>query len=362
MTGVSLRASALASALGSDLAAAVSSALEHAEPQERRIHAGRDWPYRAIPVEGSSWRERAEAIARHVALDLRQRAGLAPARWSSLPCIIGSSSYSVGEGDTTGWPALEMPLAFGAALANWFEVGGPLMAVNTACTSGLGALEIAANFVRDGTFPEVLVLGVELVNRLTLAGFAGLDLLSPSAARPCDRDRDGLVLGEAFAALVLCAGPGPWGIRAQALGVDAASLTGPAPEGTVIAQTMNRALTEARWPADTVDLVKLQAGGSPLADLAEARAVHAVFAPPPCVASLKGALGHTLGASGPAELALLLACLDRGRVPPTFGYERRDDELGLEPSPGDVSSVRRVLFNLSGFGGSVMTLALERNA
>jgi 3-oxoacyl-[acyl-carrier-protein] synthase I len=77
--------------------------------------------------------------------------------------------------------------------------------------------------------------------------------------------------------------------------------------------------------------------------------------------SLKSALGHTLGASGPAELALLLGALDRGRVPATWGFAAPDPELGLTPSGGDAGKLRRVLFNLSGFGGSVCAMTLERS-
>jgi 3-oxoacyl-[acyl-carrier-protein] synthase-1 len=119
-------------------------------------------------------------------------------------------------------------------------------------------------------------------------------------------------------------------------------------------------LADARWRAGDVDLVKLQAGGSPTGDLAEARALRAVFGAPPRLVSLKGAIGHTLGASGPAELALLLAALARGRVPPTEGFAQPDPELGLAPSGGEAGGVRRVLFNLAGFGGSVTSVALER--
>ena len=74
--------------------------------------------------------------------------------------------------------------------------------------------------------------------------------------------------------------------------------------------------------------------------------------------SFKGAIGHTLGASGPAELALLLAALARGRVPATSGFRHADPEVGLEPRAADGSSVRRVLFNLAGFGGHVASFAL----
>jgi 3-oxoacyl-[acyl-carrier-protein] synthase-1 len=255
---------------------------------------------------------------------------------------------------------LSPPLEFSRVLAQWFGVRGPAMMVNTACTSGLSALDIAMSLVAAGRFREVLVLGVELANRLTVAGFAGLELLSATAARPCDLERDGLVLGEALGGVLVSATRGPWRIAALASGMDAASLTGPAPSGEVIADTMRTALAGARWTGAAVDLIKLQAGGGRLGDLAEARAIRELFAPPPRVVSLKGALGHTLGASGPAELALTLASLARGHVPATWGFAAPDDELGLIPSGGDAKDVRRVLFNLSGFGGNVMSLALEK--
>jgi len=360
MTEAFVRATALASALGHDLNAAVERLSGAPLAPVRNTAAAGAWPYFAIPVADDDWMKRAEAIARPVAESLRREAGLAPDEWAALPCIAGSSSNSVGAWDRGGWAALAPPLEFCRMLAQWFGVRGPAMMVNTACTSGLSALDIALSLVAEGRFREVLVLGVELANRLTVAGFAGLELLSASAARPCDLDRDGLVLGEALAAVLVSAARGPWRIAALASGMDAASLTGPAPNGEVIADTMRAALRKARWTSAAVDLIKLQAGGGRLGDLAEARAIRELFAPPPRTLSLKGALGHTLGASGPAELALTLANLARGRVPATWGFATPDDELGLIPSGSDAKDVRRVLFNLSGFGGNVMSLALEK--
>jgi len=362
MTETFVRATALASALGPDLDAAVERLSGAPLAPARNTAAGGAWPYFAIPVAGGDWMKRAEAIARAVAESLRREAALAPSEWAALPCMIGSSSNSVGAWDRGGWAALVPPLEFCRMLAKGFGVGGPAMMVNTTCTSGLSALDIAVSFVAARRFREVLVLGVELSNRLTVAGFAGLELLSATAARPCDRGRDGLVLGEALAAVLVSATPGPWRIAALASGLDAASLTGPAPSGEVIADTMRAALAKARWTGAAVDLIKLQAGGGRLGDLAEARAIRELFAAPPRALSLKGALGHTLGASGPAELALLLASLARGRVPATWGFATPDDELGLTPSGGDGKGVSRVLFNLSGFGGNVMSLALEKTA
>ena len=362
MSPVFVRAAALASALGPDLAAAAQRVSGTPAQPDRLTAAGTDWPYFSIPVVADGWMQRAESIARAVGDDLRSRAALDSRDWAAMPCIVGSSSHSVGAWDGGHLETLPLPLDFSRSLAAWFGARGPVIAVNTACTSGLSALDIAANLVAGGAFREVLVLGVEFANRMTLAGFAGLDLLSHTAARPFDRDRDGLVLGEALGAVLVSALPGAWRVAALASQIDAASLTGPPPGGEAAEATMRSALGIAGWESGAVDLVKLQAGGGPMADLAEARALRRVFAALPQLVSLKGALGHTLGASGPAEVALLLECLSRGRVPVTWGFVTPDEETGVVPAGGDAREVRRVLFNLSGFGGNVMSLALERTA
>ncbi len=356
MSSAFVRATALASALGPGLDAASGRLFGQPVPPQTLI----GWPYRAIPVEDTDWRRRAQTIALAVAADLRGRAGLPAWRWAGLPCLLGSSSFSIGASEGED-PALERPSDFCRALAQCFGAGGPVIAMSTACTSGLSALHAALDMVREGSFSDVLVLGVEFSNRLTVAGFAGLELLSRTCARPCDRERDGMVLGEALGAVLVSSAPAEWRVSALAAGLDGASVTGPAPGGEAMAATMRSAMSQARWRPGTVDLIKLQAAGSPLSDLAEARAVRALFKPAPRLVSLKGAIGHTLGASGPAELALLLGALARGRVPPTWGYEVHDEEIGLAPSGGAAGELRRVLFNVSGFGGSVMTLALERS-
>lgn len=361
MSAAFVRASALASALGPDLDSAAAQLEGPPAASAPGTKAAGAWPYFAIPIAGESWWSRAETIARSVAASLRRKAALAPEVWARLPCVVGSSSFCVGAWDDGGWAAMQPPFEFSRRLAQWFGVRGPVTAINTTCTSGLAALDVALGLVTEGG-GEALVLGVEFANRLTVSGFAGLELLSASAARPCDRGRDGLVLGEALGALVVSATPAPWRIAALAAALDAAGVTGPAPDGAVIASTMRAAMSRAGWGSATVDLIKLQAGGGRMADLAEARALHESFSTVPRAVSLKGALGHTLGASGPAELALLAASLERGRVPATWGFAEPDEELGLEPAGGDAQGVRRVLFNLSGFGGNVMSLALERTA
>ena len=143
MTGTFVRAAALASALGPDLDSAVERLAGAPVAPARNTKAGAAWPYFAIPISGSDWTERAEAIARLVAGDLRRGAAIEPARWAELPCIVGSSSFSVGAWDEGGSAALEPPFEFAARLARGFGVRGPVTAVSTTCTSGLSALDIA---------------------------------------------------------------------------------------------------------------------------------------------------------------------------------------------------------------------------
>ena len=119
---------------------------------------------------------------------------------------------------------------------------------------------------------EALVVGVELANASTVAGFAAMELLSRTACRPCAADRDGLVLGEALAAVRLSACPGPWRIAAVRTGLDGYSTTGPDPAGGPIAGVMADTIAAAGLRPADIELLKLQAAGSPGTDLAEARA------------------------------------------------------------------------------------------
>lgn len=306
----------------------------------------------------TDWMRRAQAIASSVATSLREKARLSESEWRRMPCFVGSSSHFIGAREERPDAKLGPPIEFAAQLARWLGVSGPAMAVNTACTSGITALGLACDLLESGASPHALVLGVELANRLTRAGFAALGLLSATQARPCDAARDGLALGEGFAGIVV-SGSGEWRIAALSSEIDPSGFATPAPNEEIFARAMRAALAAAGWT--DVDVLKLQASGSPEGDLAEARAVRKVFATSPRnLVSFKGEIGHTLGASGPAELALLLDAIARGVVPPTAGFSRADPELGLEPKGGDARSVRRVLFNLAGFGGHVTSLALER--
>ena len=195
-----------------------------------------------------------------------------------------------------------------------------------------------------------------------LAGFGTMELLSRTVCRPFDARRDGLVLGEAVAGIKLSATPGPWKIAGLSMGLDTYSTTGPDPDGGPIAGVMRDCLRAAATAPSAIDLIKLQAAGSPGSDLAEANALRQVYAEAmPPLLSLKPALGHTLGASGIAELAALLASLEAGQIPATAHYSDMDAEIGLAPvTVRRIATVRRALLNLIGFGGGLASLVVER--
>ena len=162
MTNAFVRATALASALGLDLGAAVERLAGDPVAPARDTTAGGAWPYFAIPVAANDWLKRAEIIAGAVAESLRHEAALPPEQWAKLPCIVGSSSNSVGAWDAGGWSALQPPIVLCEMIARWFDVHGPTLSINTSCTSGLSALDAAVGLVASGRFDDALVVGIEL--------------------------------------------------------------------------------------------------------------------------------------------------------------------------------------------------------
>jgi 3-oxoacyl-[acyl-carrier-protein] synthase-1 len=344
----------LACSLGLDLAECLANLRAGGRPASVRNlpgGMGGDFPYFAIPVADADWYGRARQLITRVAAE----AGVQPGCRGAL--LLATSSFDIGaveagvDGATVGDYR-----AFLDRIAGWLDWAGPTYAVSTACTSSLNAMITGKAMLDAGVVGEVLVLGVELDNRMTPGGFAALQLLSRSGGKPFGADRDGLVLGESVAAVRLAArGPAAWRLLGGANVVDGSNPTG-ASEAALAAMYMQVLDGAGLRPAD-IDLVKVQAAGSPGNDAAEAGALRCTFASLPALVSLKAALGHTMGASGAAEIALLTACLEQGIWPSVAGVT--DPELGVELAVA-APPVRRLLATILGFGGSHATVALER--
>ena len=317
----------------------------------------RAFPYFRLPLDEADWMVRAEQAIRQVAGQL----GPLPPETS---LFIASSSFQIGHFEQLGKP-FDLPLAaasFSRNIAEWLCLTGTRYSFSNACIAGFSALDAARSLIAAGLIDDAVVLGVELANNSTLAGFAAMELLSRTAGRPFDARRDGLVLGEAVAAVYLSAQPSTWRIAGLRTGLDGYSTTGPNPDGSRVAGIAVDCLKEGDLQAADIELIKLQAAGSPGTDLAEANALRSVFGQhmPPLI-SLKPALGHTLGASGIAELAALLACLDADKIPATAGFSKVDPEIALFPMVDRSNAhIEHALLNLIGFGGGLACLIVER--
>lgn len=340
----------LASALGPDLDTALAAlGAGGVPPTPFALADGSAWPCYTIADDEPDWLARAQRLVQRVA---EQSGALAGPRTG--PLFLASSSLDVG--------ALEQHLDFerhyadfGETVAGWLGWRGPMFTVGTACTSGLNALLSARALLRHGRADEALVLGLELRNRVTVGGFGGMQLLSPTSALPFGAGRNGLVLGEAVAALHLTAQPARWRIAGGANVVDGRDPAGSI-ESAVIAMCRAALADAGRQPAE-IGLVKPQAAGGGASDATEARALHQVFAPLPPLVSFKAALGHTLGASGVAELALLTACLESGAWPRPA--HAADPALQAPLAAAAPSQARHVLASILGFGGGHTAVVLE---
>ncbi|MBT9567683.1 MAG: beta-ketoacyl synthase [Thiobacillus sp.] len=337
----------LACALGRGVADALETLRRgEAPPQAEQSEAGLRWPYFSIPsggndAAGSSWHQRARGLVREVVAEC------GPDIDRTGPLFVASSSLNVG-GLETGAPFPTDQQAFVEEVARWLDWRGPVYAVATACTSALNALLSARALLDAEACEHALVLGLELRNQFTSMGFSGMQLIAPGPPRPLDRDRDGLVLGEAVAALYLGRQPARWRVLGGANRINGANPVGA--DRHVVAQVIADALAASGLMPGQIGLVKLQAAGSPQNDAEEIAGLHQVFQPLPPLTTYKAALGHTLGASGAAELILLLASLESG-VWPDATPHAADPALGARWCEAPAIPPAHVLANILGFGG-----------
>jgi 3-oxoacyl-[acyl-carrier-protein] synthase-1 len=302
------------------------------------------------PADFAGWSARARQLVVNVVLE----AGGETIRHA--PMFIASSSLNMGAIERGQKRRPDMH-AEAEAIAAWLDWQGPVYWVSTACTSSLNALLGASRMMRAGVCDDALVLGVELANGYTRSGFASMQLLSPAAALPLGAHRDGLVLGEAVAALRLSKNPSRWAVLGGANVVDGRDATGASREAVV--QCWQEALETSGLvaPDNRIDLVKLQAAGSPSNDAIELDAIDAVFPRAPALISLKAHIGHTLGASGAAEIALLTAALEAGIWPACHHEQEANLPHALNQAAPPRSA--RVLASIIGFGGSHSCCVLQ---
>ena len=255
------------------------------------------------------------------------------------------------------------------ALARRLGARGPVVTVSTACASGATALGVGADLLRAGAADRVVAGGVDALCRFVMRGFDALRSLTSERVRPFDRRRRGLLLGEG-AALALLArdhdarGPRLGRLLGHASASDGAHLTAPDPGGRGLELAIMDALGDAGIASTDIDFVSAHGTGTPLNDRIEtavlARVLGARAREVPAN-SIKGGLGHTMGAAATLEAIMCLLASREGVIPHTLGLEERDPACDLDYVMAAPRAGRpRVSLSTSlGFGGCNAALVLE---
>ncbi|MFK0290289.1 beta-ketoacyl-[acyl-carrier-protein] synthase family protein [Streptomyces sp. NPDC090442] len=272
------------------------------------------------------------------------------------------------------------PSSLASAVAEQIGAHGPVQTVSTGCTSGLDAIGYAFHSIEEGR-ADVCVAGASdsPISPITVACFDAIKATSANnddpahASRPFDAQRDGFVMGEGGAVLVLeeleharsrgatvhCE------IRGYATFGNAYHMTGLTQEGLEMAEAINRSLAHARLDRTQVDYVNAHGSGTQQNDRHETAAVkkslgdHAYKVP---MSSIKSMVGHSLGAIGAIEIVACVLALTHQVVPPTANYENPDPECDLDyvPKTARELPLSSVLSVGSGFGGFQSAVVLTR--
>ena len=280
-------------------------------------------------------------------------------------------------------PMLALCVFGGAASCNIaieLGVSGPNSTNSMSCASGTIAIGEGFRLIRDGYADVMITGGAEApLAPLCFGAFSIIRAMSTrnddpgTSSRPFDRDRDGFVMGEGAAVLILEEYE-----RAKARGAkiyaelagfgftnDAYHMTAPRPDGSQAARSMRLAMRDADVSPHEIDYINAHGSSTPLNDPTETRAIKDVFgdnAYSVRVSGTKGYYGHSLGASGAIETAISALAIDREWLPPTVNLSVADEacDLNFLPKTGEEQRVEHILTNSFGFGGINAALVLRR--
>jgi minimal PKS ketosynthase (KS/KS alpha) len=273
-----------------------------------------------------------------------------------------------------------IPSSLASEIAIKFKAHGPAVVISTGCTSGIDAIGYGHQMIQDGEADFVISGASESpVSPISMACFDPIKATSQRnddaahASRPFDRDRDGFVMGEGCAILILeeleAAKARGAHIYCEIVGYgtrgNAYHMTGLRPEAFAMTEAILDAMRQASVKPEDIDYVNAHGSGTKQNDRHETSAYkktlgeHAYNVP---ISSIKSMIGHSLGAIGAIEMATCALAIDRGVVPPTANWENRDPECDLDYTPNVArrKTIHTALSTGSGFGGfqSAMILSL----
>ncbi len=295
------------------------------------------------------------------------------------------SAYATGDG-TPRFSPFFIPKIIGDIAAGHismhFGLLGPNYVTTSACASSANAIADACNLIRLGKVDWIVTGGSEApINCSGIGGFNAMQALSvrnddpKTASRPFDKGRDGFVVGEGSAALVLESLESALARNAKiyaeiggcGLSSDAYHITAPHPEGAGAKLAMKHAIEEANLSVDSVDHINTHGTSTPLGDLAELKAIQALFgdfAYNININSIKSMIGHLLGAAGAVESVATILSVYNDIIPPTINHfeddDRIDSKLNLTFNTAQKRVVNVALSNTFGFGGHNVSVLFKK--
>ncbi len=264
-----------------------------------------------------------------------------------------------------------LPSAGSGYISLTFGLNGQSQVVSTGCTSSVDALGVALEVLRSGEEDVAIVGGAEApLTPMVYHSFCSMRALSTRnddsahASRPFDRDRDGFVLAEGGAVLVMetldHAKARGAHIYAEIAGFATTSnahhMTAPEPTGDQASRALRLALDDAHLPSDQIGYICVHGSSTQLNEKAETAAIKKAFGPHAYkipISSIKSMLGHPLGPAGAMQIAACAMALEEGMIPPTINYEFPDPDCDLDvvPNVARECHTRAVLSNSAGFSG-----------
>jgi len=306
-----------------------------------------------------------------VEMEWPQRQALAEASGQAGEVSYKDLLAAASSGRFKAWHDLFLFGTVADRLADRFGTRGSPISLSTACSSGATAIQLGVEAIRRGETDAALCIGTDgSVQAEALIRFSLLSALSThndnpeGAARPFAKNRDGFVMGEGAAALVIENADAARARGATILGYvlgcgergDGFHRTRSSPDGAPIVAAIRSAIEDAGLTPDDIDYVNAHGTGTPENDKMESMGCMAVMGErmrSVPISSNKSMLGHTLTAAGAVEAVVSLLTIANGRIPPTINYEVPDPAIPLDvvPNAARDADVRRVLSNSFGFGG-----------
>ncbi|NUY81384.1 beta-ketoacyl synthase [Flavobacterium sp. MAH-1] len=248
-------------------------------------------------------------------------------------------------------------------VADFFGFESQPIVVSNACVSGILAISVAKRLIQSEVYDEAFVVAGDLVSEFVLSGFNSFQAMSDAPCKPYSKNRTGVTLGEATAAVLVTSDTG--NAKARILGDgsmnDANHISGPSRTGEGLFLSVESALKEANLGADKIDYISAHGTATPFNDEMEAIAFNRLGLENKPLHSLKGFYGHTLGASGLLETVIGIEALQQNKLIASAGF----DEIGVSQNirvieKNEDKFLRYFLKTASGFGGCNTAVVFEK--